>query len=92
MNNPSKKIFVGGVALSVDDAPFRAYFETFGRVVEAQIIRDRTTGRSRGFGFVTFHDESSVVAVVSSRHVIQGKVLCTYFQGIFYRSELNIGV
>lgn len=74
MNNPSKKIFVGGVALTVEDGPFRAYFESFGPVVEAQIIRDRLTGRSRGFGFVTFHDESSVEAVVRTKHVIQGKV------------------
>lgn len=74
MNNPSKKIFVGGVALNVDDAPFRSYFEVFGRVVEAQIIRDRTTGRSRGFGFVTFHEESAVDAVVNNKHIIMGKV------------------
>jgi len=73
MNNPSKKIFVGGVALTADDMSFKAYFEQFGRVVEAQIIRDRSTGRSRGFGFVTFQEEAAVEAVVAHRHVIQGK-------------------
>lgn len=41
MNNPAKKVFVGGVALGVDDDQFREYFSIFGTVAESQIIRDR---------------------------------------------------
>lgn len=73
MNNPAKKVFVGGVALGVDDDQFRDYFSLFGTVAESQIIRDRLTGRSRGFGFVTFVDEESVDKVLLQRHLIQGK-------------------
>eukprot|EP01128_Nolandella_sp_AFSM9_P010223 TRINITY_DN7036_c0_g1_i1.p1 TRINITY_DN7036_c0_g1~~TRINITY_DN7036_c0_g1_i1.p1 ORF type:complete len:502 (+),score=134.97 TRINITY_DN7036_c0_g1_i1:53-1507(+) len=73
MNNPAKKVFVGGVALGVDDEQFRVYFSLFGAVAESQIIRDRLTTRSRGFGFVTFVNEDSVDKVLQQRHLIQGK-------------------
>ena len=50
----SNKLFVGGLAWATDDAGLRAAFERFGAVTEAKVITDRDTGRSRGFGFVTF--------------------------------------
>lgn len=50
----SKKLFVGGLAWATDDAGLRTAFEAFGEVTEAKVIKDRDTGRSRGFGFVTF--------------------------------------
>lgn len=56
----TKKIFVGGVPHTVNDEQFREYFSRFGEIVEALIMRDRNTGKSRGFGFVTFANEDSV--------------------------------
>lgn len=53
----SKKIFVGGLAPTVTEQAFRAYFEKFGRLVDAVVMMDRNTQRSRGFGFVTFEAE-----------------------------------
>ena len=53
----SKKIFVGGLAWATTDAGLKAAFEPFGTVVDAKVIMDRETGRSRGFGFVTFSSE-----------------------------------
>ncbi|MEO1269107.1 MAG: RNA-binding protein [Myxococcota bacterium] len=50
----SKKLFVGGLSWGTDDYGLRQAFETFGEVTEAKVITDRETGRSRGFGFVTF--------------------------------------
>lgn len=55
----SRKIFVGGLAWATTDDSLRAAFEPFGQVVEAKVIVERDTGRSRGFGFVTFEEESS---------------------------------
>ena len=55
----SKKLFVGSLAWATDDAGLRAAFEKFGEVQEAVVINDRDTGRSRGFGFVTFADDSA---------------------------------
>ena len=50
----SKKLFVGSLSWDTNDASLNAAFEKFGEVVEAKVISDRDTGRSRGFGFVTF--------------------------------------
>ncbi|MCK5796864.1 MAG: RNA-binding protein [Deltaproteobacteria bacterium] len=49
-----KKLFVGGLSWGTSDAALQTAFESFGEVVEAKVIVDRDTGRSRGFGFVTF--------------------------------------
>lgn len=50
----SKKLFVGGLSWDTNDSSLTTAFERFGRVTEAKVITDRDTGRSRGFGFVTF--------------------------------------
>lgn len=50
----SKKLFVGSLSWNTDDAGLHQAFERFGEVVDAKVITDRETGRSRGFGFVTF--------------------------------------
>ncbi|RME20773.1 MAG: RNA-binding protein [Deltaproteobacteria bacterium] len=47
------KLFVGGLAWATDDQGLREAFEAHGEVQEAVVIKDRETGRSRGFGFVT---------------------------------------
>lgn len=54
----SSKLFVGGLAWATTDASLRAAFSQFGEVIDAKVITDRETGRSRGFGFVTFADPS----------------------------------
>ncbi|MEM9455388.1 MAG: RNA-binding protein [Myxococcota bacterium] len=54
----SKKLFVGGLAWATDEASLRAAFEEYGPVAEAKVILDRDTGRSRGFGFVTFQEQA----------------------------------
>lgn len=52
-----KKLFVGGLSWGTNDDGLRQAFERFGNIEEARVISDRETGRSRGFGFVTFSDE-----------------------------------
>ncbi len=52
-----KKLFVGGLAWGTDDSALRSAFAQFGSVTEAIVITDRETGRSRGFGFVTFDND-----------------------------------
>jgi len=53
-----KKLFVGNLSWGTTDANLLAAFESFGEVVEAKVITERDTGRSRGFGFVTFAESS----------------------------------
>jgi len=48
------KLFVGGLSWDTTDASLRSAFEEYGEVTESKVITDRETGRSRGFGFVTF--------------------------------------
>jgi cold-inducible RNA-binding protein len=48
------KLFVGGLSWGTDDNGLRTAFEEFGEVIDAKVVTDRETGRSRGFGFVTF--------------------------------------
>ena len=55
----SKKLFVGSISWNTDDSGLRAAFEKFGVVEDAVVINDRETGRSRGFGFVTFTDDAA---------------------------------
>ncbi|KAJ6831885.1 putative glycine-rich RNA-binding protein 2 [Iris pallida] len=54
------RCFVGGLAWATDDRSLEQAFSSFGEVVESKIINDRETGRSRGFGFVTFSSEQSM--------------------------------
>lgn len=61
----SKKLFVGGLSWSTTDETLREAFERFGAVSDAKVITDRETGRSRGFGFVTFADAASASAAMS---------------------------
>eukprot|EP00878_Enallax_costatus_P017996 GHUV01018922.1.p1 GENE.GHUV01018922.1~~GHUV01018922.1.p1 ORF type:complete len:230 (+),score=48.72 GHUV01018922.1:339-1028(+) len=71
----SKKIFVGGLPPETTEEVFKQHFERFGKVTEAQIMVDHTSGRSRGFGFVAFEDEASVQAVFAAGSIqeISGK-------------------
>jgi RNA recognition motif-containing protein len=48
------KLFVGGVSFRATNDDLADHFSPYGTVVDAKIIMDRETGRSRGFGFVTF--------------------------------------
>jgi len=60
----SIKLFVGGLSWGTDDNSLRTKFEKYGTVEDAVVIRDRETGRSRGFGFVTFsNNEEAEVAI-----------------------------
>jgi cold-inducible RNA-binding protein len=61
----SKKVFVGGMSWNTDDEGLRQAFEKFGEVSDAKVITDRDTGRSRGFGFVTFENAESVSKAIS---------------------------
>ncbi|KAI3455572.1 hypothetical protein Pfo_012235 [Paulownia fortunei] len=71
----TKKIFVGGLPLSLNEDDLREYFSSYGNIVEHQIMLDHKTGRSRGFGFVTFENEDAVEKIFSDgrMHELGGK-------------------
>ena len=62
------RLFVGGLAWATDDDALRRAFESFGEVTDAKVITDRDSGRSRGFGFVTFAEEEHAQTAVTDMH------------------------
>ncbi|XP_056164103.1 heterogeneous nuclear ribonucleoprotein 1-like [Syzygium oleosum] len=71
----TKKIFVGGLPAFLSEDELKEYFSFYGGIVEHQIMLDHTTGRSRGFGFVTFAEEDAVERIISEGkvHELGGK-------------------
>ncbi|KAG4911454.1 hypothetical protein AAZX31_19G003800 [Glycine max] len=61
----TKKIFVGGIPSNVTEDEFRDFFTRYGEVKDHQIMRDHSTNRSRGFGFITFESEEAVDDLLS---------------------------
>ncbi|HEX5448063.1 MAG TPA: RNA-binding protein [Candidatus Saccharimonadales bacterium] len=51
------KLFVGGLPFATNDDELRELFAAHGTVASANVVRDRETGRSKGFGFVEFEKE-----------------------------------
>lgn len=60
----AKKLYVGGVPYSTTDDSLRAAFAQAGEVASANIIMDRMTGRSKGFGFVEMADDAGAQAAI----------------------------
>ncbi|TXG75456.1 hypothetical protein E1A91_1Z013300v1, partial [Gossypium mustelinum] len=69
------KLFIGGISWGTNEDRLREYFQTFGEVVEAVIMKDRATGRARGFGFVVFADPAVAERVVMKEHMIDGRTV-----------------
>ncbi|GAV84551.1 RRM_1 domain-containing protein [Cephalotus follicularis] len=68
------KIFVGGLAWETQRDTMKRYFEQFGEILEAVVITDKNTGRSKGYGFVTFKDpEAAMRACQNPSPVIDGR-------------------
>jgi len=61
----AKKLFVGGLSWDTTDEGLRQAFASYGEITEAKVITDRDTGRSRGFGFVTFAQDDAAKTAIS---------------------------
>ncbi|GKT49053.1 putative RNA-binding protein sce3 [Colletotrichum spaethianum] len=68
-------MFIGGLNWETTDQSLRDYFTQFGEVVECTVMRDSSTGRSRGFGFLTFRDPKTVNIVMVKEHFLDGKII-----------------
>ncbi|KAK8958734.1 Heterogeneous nuclear ribonucleoprotein 1 [Platanthera guangdongensis] len=75
MESDRGKIFIGGISWDTNEDRLREYFTNFGEVVEAFIMKDRTTGRARGFGFVVFANPAVADLVVMEKHQIDGRMV-----------------
>lgn len=59
-------IYVGNLSYNSDDATLRELFSRHGSVIKAQVVMDRETGRSRGFGFVEMENSSAANAAIQA--------------------------
>ncbi|XP_076456333.1 RNA-binding protein Musashi homolog Rbp6-like [Babylonia areolata] len=74
-NDPGK-MFIGGLSWQTSPESLRAYFEKYGEIKETMVMKDPSTKRSRGFGFVTYNDASSVDKVLlDGPHHIDSKTV-----------------
>ena len=73
----SNKLFVGGLSWGTESDSLRAAFEQYGTVSDAVVISDRDTGRSRGFGFVTFEslDDANAAIAAMDQTDLDGRTL-----------------
>ncbi|KAL9441723.1 hypothetical protein AB3S75_020261 [Citrus x aurantiifolia] len=75
MESDLGKLFIGGISWDTDEERLKEYFSRYGEVVEAVIMRDRATGRARGFGFVVFADPAVAERVIMDKHMIDGRTV-----------------
>ncbi len=71
------KIYVGNLSFKATDDDLRAAFEPYGEVVSARVIKDKETGRSRGFGFVEMPNQeqgNSAIAKVNNTEIVDRAV------------------
>ena len=77
----SSKLFIGGISYSTDEMSLREAFARYGEVVDARVIMDRETGRSRGFGFITFattEDASSAIQAMDGQDLHGRRIRVNY--------------
>lgn len=72
-----RRLYVGNLPYSASDASLRQLFEAHGSVTSAQVIMDRDTGRSKGFGFVEMGSDQEAQAAIAALngHQLDGRPL-----------------
>jgi RNA recognition motif-containing protein len=71
------KVYVGNLPFSVDEDKLRELFSAFGEMEEVTVIKDKFSGRSKGFGFVTFSDDENAKKAIAGMNEkeIEGRAL-----------------
>ncbi|KAF3793906.1 Heterogeneous nuclear ribonucleoprotein 27C [Nymphaea thermarum] len=70
-----RKLVVLGIPWDVNTEGLRQYMSKFGEIEDAIVMKERSTGRSRGFGYVTFASEEDAKNALESEHILGGRVL-----------------
>ncbi|CAH1431019.1 unnamed protein product [Lactuca virosa] len=69
------KVFVGGLSWETTEDVLREHFRKYGKVMDAVIAKDRITGTSRGFAFVSFSEASALNELLLNTHTILGRTV-----------------
>lgn len=75
MDSDQGKLFIGGISWDTTEENLTEYFGNYGEVLQTVIMRDKMTGRPRGFGFVVFADPSVLDRVLQDKHTIDGRTV-----------------
>lgn len=78
-----KKLFIGGLKENMTDSDLRDYFGQFGNIEEIVILKDKETGKCRGFGFITFDDYDPVDKIICKILTIINSYRCYKLWCIF---------
>ncbi|OGJ22510.1 MAG: hypothetical protein A2804_03075 [Candidatus Pacebacteria bacterium RIFCSPHIGHO2_01_FULL_46_10] len=73
MDQNNKKLFVGNLDYTVTSEDIKEFFSQFGTVTDAIVLTDKFSGRSKGFGFVTFETEDMATAAVNAANEMEFK-------------------
>ncbi|MGL5831501.1 MAG: RNA recognition motif domain-containing protein [Candidatus Altimarinota bacterium] len=58
-----KKLYIGNISYNTTEESLKEAFSAFGEVMSAQVIKDKFSGRSKGFGFVEMNDDEAMAAI-----------------------------
>ncbi|GLT77705.1 hypothetical protein SLA2020_492670 [Shorea laevis] len=75
MDSDQGKLFIGGISWETNEDRLREYFGQYGEVLQTVVMRDKITGRPRGFGFVVFSDPAVLDTVLQDKHTIDGRTV-----------------
>ncbi|KAF8401964.1 hypothetical protein HHK36_012915 [Tetracentron sinense] len=75
MDSDQGKLFIGGISWDTTEEKLSEYFGSYGEVSQTVIMRDKITGRPRGFGFVVFSDPSILDRVLQEKHTLDGRTV-----------------
>lgn len=75
MDSDQGKLFIGGISWETTEDKLKDYFSNYGEVMQTVVMRDKLSGKPRGFGFVVFADPNVLDRVLQDRHVIDGRTV-----------------
>lgn len=89
MDSDQGKLFIGGISWETSEEKLKEHFSNYGDVINTSVMREKNTGKPRGFGFVIFADPSILDRVLEDKHVIDGRTVMPlpfffYFSNFLY--------
>lgn len=90
MDSDQGKLFIGGISWDTNEEKLKEHFSNYGDVLNTSVMREKNTGKPRGFGFVVFSDPSVLDRVLEDKHVIDGRTVDA--KRAFSREDQQISV
>ncbi|KAJ7979813.1 heterogeneous nuclear ribonucleoprotein 1-like [Quillaja saponaria] len=75
MDSDQGKLFIGGISWETSEDKLKEHFSIYGDVLQTAVMRDKITGKPRGFGFVVFADPAVLDSVLQVKHTIDGRTV-----------------